>query len=112
MLKNDTYNNRTYTGLNWAYQIKCILGKIGLSNIWAQQFEINIPYNLIKQRIFDMYKQTWYSSINNANRLEIYSCCKHDFELENYLDFIKAKKFRFALTKFRLASHDVGDMKI
>ena len=55
MLKNDTDKNRIYTGLNWAYQIKSILDKIGLSNIWAQQFEINIPYNLIKQRIFDMY---------------------------------------------------------
>ena len=36
MLKNDTDNNRTYYGLNWAYQIKSILDKIGLSNIWAQ----------------------------------------------------------------------------
>ena len=57
MLKNDT-DNRTYTGLNWAYQIKSIFDNIGLINIWVQQFEINIRHNLIKQRILDMYKQT------------------------------------------------------
>ena len=50
----------------------------------------------------------WYSSINNLNMLEMYSRYKHDFELENYLDFIRDKKFRFVLTKFRLASHDLA----
>ena len=38
----------------------------------------------------------------------MYSRYKLDFELENYLDFIKDKKFRFAFPKFRLASHDVA----
>ena len=108
MLKNDIDNGRTYNGLNWAYQIKSMLDKIGLSNIWIQQFEISIPYNLIKQRIFDMYKQSWYSSINNSNRLEMYSRFKHEFAMENNLDFIKEKKYRFALTKFRLSSHDLA----
>ena len=50
----------------------------------------------------------WYSSINDLNMLEMYSRYKHDFELENYLDFIRDKKFRFVLTKFRLASHDLA----
>ena len=108
MLKNDTDNGRTYNGLNWAYQIKSMLDRIGLSNIWVQQFEITIPYNLIKQRISDMYKQSWYSSINNSNRLEMYSRFKHEFNMENYLDFIKEKKYRFALTRFRLSSHDLA----
>ena len=91
MLKNDTDNGRTYNGLNWAYQIKSMLDRIGLSNVWVHQFEITIPYNLIKQRISDMCKQSWYSSINNSNRLEMYSRFKHEFNMENYLDFIKEK---------------------
>ena len=48
MLKNDIDNGRRYNELNWAYQIKSMLDSIGLSNIWIQQFEITIPYNLIK----------------------------------------------------------------
>ena len=34
ILKNDIENNRTYNGLNWAFQIKNILDSLGLSNIW------------------------------------------------------------------------------
>ena len=108
MLKTDIDNNKTYSGSNWAYQIKCILDKLGLSYIWRQQFDHEIPYFLIKQRIFDSYKQSWYSFINNSNRLEMYSRYKHEFDLENYLDCLENKKFRIALTKFRLSSHDLA----
>ena len=94
MLKNDIDNGRTYNGLNWAYQIKSMLDRIGVGNIWIQQFEITIPYNLIKQRLFDMFKQSWYSSIDNSNILEMYLRFKHEFAMENYLDFIKEKKIQ------------------
>ena len=43
------------------------------------QFDHEIPYFLIKQRIFDSYKQSWYASMNNSNRLEMYSRYKHEF---------------------------------
>lgn len=34
MLKLDADNNITYNGQNWAYQIKTILNKLGLSDKW------------------------------------------------------------------------------
>lgn len=108
ILKNDIENNRTYNGLNWALQIKNILDSLGLSNIWIHQTGIDIPFNLIKQRMTDTYKQSWYSTINNSKRLEMYARYKHDFELENYLDFITEKKYKIALTQFRLSSHDLA----
>lgn len=107
MLKMDADNNKTYNGANWAYQIKCILDSIGLSNIWFQQSDINIPFNLIKQRILDIYRQSWYASVNNSNRLLMYSRYKHDLIFENYLDFISEKKYRIALSQFRLSSHEL-----
>ena len=55
-----------------------------------------------------MYKQSWYSSINNSNRLEMYARYKHDFEMEKYLDFVTEKKYRIALARFRLSSHDLA----
>ena len=108
ILKNDIENNRTYNGLNWAFQIKNILDSLGLSNIWIHQTGIDIPFNLIKQRIIDTYKQSWYSTINNSKRLQMYARYKHDFESENYLDFITEKKYKIALTQFRLSSHDLA----
>ena len=108
MLKNDVDNNMTYNGLNWAFQIKQILDNLGLSNIWIYQNTTDISFDLIKQRIFDTYKQSWYSSVNNSYRLEMYARYKHNFELENYLNFITEKKYRVALTQFRLSSHDLA----
>ena len=106
-------NNRTYNGLNWAFQFNNILDSLRLGNIWIYQNDIDIPFNLIKQRIFDSYKQSWYSSVNNSNRLETCAQYKHDFEMEKYL---KGKKFKksvwswlgITLTQFRLSSHDLA----
>ena len=108
LIKLDSDNNITYNGLNWDYQVKGILDSLGLSHIWIHQFEMDIPFSLIKQRIFDMYKQTWYATINNSNRLLLYACYKHDFNFETYLNFTSENKYRIALTKFRLSSHDLA----
>lgn len=108
MLKADAENNISYNGSNWASQIKSLLEELGLSYLWLQQNEINIPFNLIKQRIIDLYQQSWYANINNSNRLCMYSRYKHDFNFEKYLDSIAEKKFKISLTKFRLSSHDLA----
>ena len=107
MLKDDADNNKNYHGLNWASQIKSILCGIGLNYFWIQQAEIEIPFNVLKTKILDIYKQTWYTEINNSNRLSAYARFKHDFMCEKYLDFISDKKYRVALSKFRLSSHDL-----
>ena len=103
MLKNDVDNKMTYNGLNWAFQIKQILDNFGLSNIWIYQNTIDISFDLVKQRIFDTYKQSWHSSVNHSNRLEMYARYKHNFELENYLNSITEKKYKVAFTQFRLS---------
>lgn len=71
-LKDDANKNMTYNGSNWAFQIKSIFESIGLAIIWYNQLEMDIPFSLIKQRIMDMYYQSWYSDINNSNRLRTY----------------------------------------
>ena len=108
MLKHDLDNRNTYNGSNWAFQIKSILDSLGFSNIWIHQNNIDIPFDLIKQRLLDTYKQSWYSAINNSNRLETYARFKHEFEIETYLDFIKENKYKIALTQFRLSSHNLA----
>jgi hypothetical protein len=105
MIKDDANANRTYNGQNWAYQIKNILDNHGLSYIWNNQSVSNIQLELIKSRILDNYKQTWYSTINNSSKLDAYSLFKHEFEFEKYLQNIPDGKFKVALTKFRISSH-------
>jgi hypothetical protein len=73
MLKSDVDLNRNYNGNNWAYQIKLILDEHGFSYIWDQQFDIVIPFESIRHRLIDTFKQKWYSDINNSSRLDSYS---------------------------------------
>jgi hypothetical protein len=108
MLKIDTEHNLTYNNMNWASQVKHILDQIGLGYIWINQDDHDINFEQIKQRIKDIYYQSWYANINNSRRLASYSIFKHEFKFENYLDNIKTNKFRIALSKFRLSSHDLA----
>ena len=107
MLKSDADNSVTYNGNNWAYQIKYLLQQIGFANIWLNQFTHNISFTLLKQRILDTYYQSWYAEINNSRRLSTYSLFKHDFLIESYIDNIPILKYRIAMSKFRVSSHDL-----
>ena len=108
MLFTDANNNVTYNGMNWANQIKTILNNIGLSNLWNIQTAIDINYASIKQRILDIYKRSWYAKLNNSGRLSSYCLFKHDFTPEKYLSCINENKYRVALSKLRLSSHDLA----
>ena len=107
MLKSDLENGLNYNKTNWAFHIKNILEECGLTYLWQNQPYIFIHFHTIKQRILDIYFQTWYASINNSTRLQTYNLFKHIFKQEEYLDFIKEKKFRVALTKFRTSAHEL-----
>ena len=107
MLKTDVDNGNTYNQNNWAFQVKCILDQVGLTYMWQNQFNMLINYNIIKQRIIDIYHQSWYAAINYSPRLKTYCLFKHSFVFEPYLDKIQDKKYRIALTKFRTSSHDL-----
>ena len=108
MLKNDIENGRSNNKSNWVFHIKQILEECGMFYLWQNQYSMLINYDMVKQRILDIYYQTWYSEIHNSRRLETYCTFKHTFTFEPYLDFITEPKFRIALTRFRTSSHDLA----
>lgn len=105
LLKEDADRDNSYSGKNWASQIKSILQQHGFEYVWQLQSDIEIPFHCIKTRVFDIYKQKWYSDINNSSRLQSYCLFKHTFETENYLDFISHNDYKIALSRFRTSSH-------
>ena len=109
ILKDDADINRNYSGKNWAFQSKTILQLLqhGLEYVWNNQYGIEIPFAAIKQRIFDMYSQKWYSDINNSSRLQSYCICKHDFKQEKYLNTVTEIKYRIAVSRFTTSSHSL-----
>ena len=48
MLKTDVDSNKTYNSCNWAYHIKTILDKCGLSYIWLNQYNMLVNFESIK----------------------------------------------------------------
>ena len=81
-----------------------MLDQLGFTELWIYQNNIlTIRLNTIKQRLLDHYYQTWYSNINNSRRLNTYCIFKHTFNLEPYLDNNTNKRFRIALSRFRLS---------
>ena len=62
----------------------------------------------IKQSILDIFKQSWYSNINNSSRLFHYSLHKQEFKIETYLICNIDKKYQSVLSKFRLYSNNLS----
>ena len=108
VLHDDALNNNTYNNTNWAYQVKKLLESLGFAYVWENQALDNLTLNEIKQRLFDQANQDLMMSINTSTRLDSYCIFKEDTKLEPYIDIIKSKKFRFALSKFRLSSHSLA----
>ena len=81
---------------------------IGLGNVWYEQRANNVNFQNIKQRILDIFKQSWYSNINNSSRLFHYSLHKQEFKIETYLICNIDKKYQCVLSKFRLYSNNVS----
>ena len=106
VIKENANNNISYADKNWAYQIKKLLGELGLMNLWKNQDTYNITFETINRRILCIFRQSWYSHINNSSRLSTYSLYKHEFEFEDYLKHVN--KFRHVLTKFSLSAHNLN----
>ena len=98
--KKDADSNFTYNKHNWPYHVKKLLQSLGFYNLWINQEIETKNFQLIKQRIYDQYYQSWYSNINNSPSLHYYSIFKHSFTQEQYLNFISDKNLRIALCKF------------
>ena len=69
MLKKDADSIFSYNKLNWAHHVKKLLQSLGFNNLLINQEIETINFQLIKQRIYDQYYQSWYSNINNSPRL-------------------------------------------
>ena len=108
MLLQDATNGNTYNGSNWAYQVKSMLENLGFNYIWYNQaFEENF-YSMIKQRLLDTAKQDLLMQINSSAKLQTYCLFKHDTDLAKYLDLITNCKYKLALSRFRLSSHNLA----
>ena len=61
---------------------------------------------MIDEKLKILYCKDWHNNINKSDaKLRNYALYKTTFNRENYLLYIKDKKFRSSLTKLRISSH-------
>ena len=105
MLRHDADVNNNYKGLNWASNVKSLFESLGLSFMWYDQ-DVSIPnFTIVKQRLYDQFIQSLFSTIESADKLCTFRQFKCKFIFEKYFDVIKEKHLLNNLTRFRLSSH-------
>ena len=61
--------------------------------------------SIFKQRLKDIYLQTWHEYISSSSNLNHYSSIKSSFQIENYIQSLKDKSLVRVLCKFRISLH-------
>ena len=84
-----TKNNKS----NWAYNVKSLLDEYGFSYVWNNpgSVDLNKFHLVFRNRVIDVFKQSWGNKISDSNAMFTYGYIKSIFELEFYLDMLPKK---------------------
>lgn len=95
--------------INWASQVRDVLGNLGFFEVWLAQGVGNQTLFLskLKQRISDVFIQEWTSRINLSSRARFYRVFAK-FEYSFYLKNVNISKYLTALTRLRLSAHHLS----
>ena len=97
-----------YHVTNWASEVKHILASHGFLYVWEQQHTIqnaNSFLSMFNQRIDDMYLQNLNVNVNACSPNRLFRHLNVDNGGAKYLDVIKDKYVRVAISRIRLGSH-------
>lgn len=95
---------------NWVSQVKSLLERSGFLEVWQYRTSVNVSsfIPLLRQRLRDLYINEWREGVSLHSSLSLYREFKQYFELASYLEKIVNPKFRKALSKLRLSSHNLN----
>ena len=104
MLVTDLENRPN--SINWVSKVRDLLSTLCFHEVWLSQ-GIGNKNNVLaefKIRLNDNFVQNWNSRISESSRATFYSLSSN-FNFQLYLETVKVKIFRIALSKLRLSSH-------
>ena len=105
VLRKDADNSNT-----WSSKVKSLLEKSGFLDVWLFPESVDITkfVKIFHNRLRDIFITEWKQGMGLSSSLDIYREIKSSFELTPYLLLIKNRKFRNAMTKLRLSSHQLN----
>ena len=109
LVQNIEQHNLLPTGhvKNWASAVKNILESHGFGFVWQRQ---NVPnansfLSMFNQRIDDMYLQQSHANVDECSVHRLYNHLNVPNGGANYIECIKEKYIRIAISRMRLGSH-------
>ena len=93
----------------WLTNIKNMLCEHGFAYIWEMQNTLADRnfINLIKQRLIDIFLQSWYADKANSEVLDMYNNVKTTFGYEPYLDILP-NDLRVYISRIRISAHSLA----
>ena len=91
---------------SWAKSVKILLESLGIGHVWIEQGvgDVNMFLRVFKQRLTDNFIQDWNEQVSNSSRANTYKLIAN-FNFKCYLAVVIIRKFRYAFTRLRVASH-------
>ena len=98
------------TSSNWASKVKELLERSGFYDVWLfpESVNMNLFLSILQCRLRDIYITEWKQGLNLSQSLAIYRDVKQSFEMSSYSVKMQNRKFRNALAKLRLSSHQLS----
>ena len=78
---------RIMVTINWVSNVKDLLCNLGFTDLSISQDPGNCSLEVVKLHIKDHFLQSWFSGLEECNKLDIYKRTKLEFCIEKYLDF-------------------------
>ena len=93
---------------NWASNVKSLLDTYGFSYAWCNPLSLNLNtfHLLFKERVIDVFKQSWVNDIAQSSSLILYKDFKGEMVYERFLDILPYK-LRTVISQLRLAAHQL-----
>ena len=107
MLRNELEANQNVT--NWVSNVKKLLERTGFPDVWMFPASVNSDkfISILKTRLKDLYITEWSEGLLSHTSLTLYRE-KSTFEISPYLLKMKNRKYRNAIAKNRLSSHQLA----
>ena len=101
---NNAYVSAKEDNHMWTQQIKSILVKFGMGNIWNNPLAYTTNYvgKTFENRMNDMSMQTWYSSQFESSRFKLQASIHTEYKMSPYLDNMIDIESRNIISRLRL----------
>ena len=86
---------------SWAKSVKSLLDNLGFGHVWIEQ---GATKGVLICFYVSSFVQGLDDEVHNSSRANTYKLISN-FSFKDYLDFVTVRKFIYAFTRLRVASH-------